>query len=80
MGIPYATPKAILSSTERLTETEDAFWTKDRAAKTLEDMLMNDGTLWLDIVPNDTICGSSDYDRKRYYAIALSEINSESTQ
>lgn len=80
VGIPYATPKAILSSTKRLAETKDAFWTKDRAAKTLEDMLMNDGTLWLDIVPNDTICGSSDYERKRYYAIALSEINSESTQ
>lgn len=80
VGIPYATPEAILSSTEKLKEAKGVFWTKDRAAKTLEDMLLNDGTIWLDMVPNDTICGSSDYESKRYYAIALSEINSESIQ
>lgn len=45
-------------------------WSESRAQRAIEDMILQDGTLWVDIVPSDRSSGP-ERDRERYYALTL---------
>lgn len=49
---------------------ENIFWSPERAKQALDDMLINDGTLWLDIVPTG-VNNEPEQNRQRYYAFSL---------
>ena len=49
---------------------ENPTWLPERAKQSLDDMLLNDGTLWLDIIPTD-VNNEPEQNRRRYYAFSL---------
>lgn len=66
-NITYATPSSVshaLGGTDLSSETQ--------AARVLDDMLLNDGTLWLDIIPSD-LSYIPEQKRRRYYSLSLAE-------
>lgn len=79
LGNTYITPGALAScygNDDVL--NENSHWSPERAKQALDDMLLNDGTLWLDIIPTD-VNEKPEQNRQRYYAFSLfsGEPNSE---
>lgn len=71
LGITYITPYVLASCSENdAVSNENTLWSPERAKQALDDMLLNDGTLWLDIIPTDVI-DKPEQNRQRYYAFSL---------
>lgn len=79
MGISYVTPEALSCSDNVDTNQQSLHWSLECAAQALDDMLLNDGTLWLDVVPLDSAQYEPEQYRRRYYAFSLAQtkFNSE---
>ena len=82
LSSPYMAPRDCLSNTYITAEVlascsknndvpgENTSWIPERAKQALDDMLLNDGTLWLDIIPTD-VNNEPEQNRRRYYAFSL---------
>ncbi|WFD03083.1 hypothetical protein MOBT1_001772 [Malassezia obtusa] len=67
-NLPFMTAQ----DTQRLSASTMKDWTPARAQQALDDMVMGDGTMWLDVVPADEDAGP-ELRRRRYYSLTFSE-------
>lgn len=76
MGLAYVTVEALSNHSSKDAKGKSAQptlpWSPERAVQALDDMLLNDGTLWLDIVPARSGF-LPETSRRRYYSITLAE-------
>ncbi|WFD31619.1 ESCRT II complex subunit Dot2 [Malassezia sp. CBS 17886] len=73
-GVPFLELADMLSARNAAFFSTDsgASWSPARAEKVLEDMLFDDGTLWLDIEPAD-LDRRPEQKRRRYYTMSRTE-------
>lgn len=68
-GIPYVTPQALVEHAN--SHYSDTTWTLPRTIKVLEDMVMNDGTLWVDLEPNSLSGQVIPSDHCKFYSLSM---------
>ncbi|PKI83888.1 ESCRT II complex subunit Dot2 [Malassezia vespertilionis] len=73
VGVPFiSTTNTQNEETRKALSGDGAIWTELWANQVLDDMLLNDGILWLDIVPS-SLDRSPEHNRRRYYSVSLGE-------
>lgn len=71
LGIPYVTPSDLVAHAK--TRQLETAWTLPRTLKVLEDMVMNDGTLWVDYEPSNLTGPSCASGPCKYYALSIAD-------
>lgn len=68
LGVPHVTAQHLVKHSQ--VGHSDTSWTLPRAMKVLEDMVMNDGTLWIDYDPSQ-FPGQASLEHCKFYAFSI---------